>query len=382
MAGRTESRTRRGRAGQPASPGRAPARAALLAYAAIVSACSVLGPPAIEPAPPDETRVESGAPSPSAANRDAAAAPESPAPPPAASPPAAAPPPAASPPVVPTRILVLRASDAASYGDVAASLERLLGEHFELDQISLDRQGSASIGARDAAAAWAAVIAIGADAAAAVDTELDVPTVFCQILDYAPLLALRDTLFGVEAVPPPALQLESWKRVAADVRSVGTLVAAGQDELADRARRAAAANGLELHVEFAASDREVLYRFRRLASSVDGFWLLPNSEILSPRVLREVLDYARNRGLHSVVFDDALLEWGGLLSVASDADDVAATVARVVEALVGGNAGELDRVTPLTRAEVRVNRDVAAALGIAVPAKLSRTGSRGLAFDR
>lgn len=272
------------------------------------------------------------------------------------------------------RILVLRASDAESYTDIAVSLDALLGERFELEQASLAQSTAASI-ADHGADAWSAAIAIGADAADAVDTELGVPTVFCQIVDYGSLLEVRDTLFGVEALPPLDLQLKSWKQLAPHVTSVGALIAEDDVGLADQARQAAAANGIELHVEFASTDREALYRFRRLAASVDGIWLLPSSGILSPRVLREMLDYARSRQIYSIVFDDALLGWGASLSVGSDSTDVAATVSRVVEALVRGEAPELDRVTPLTAVDLRINPELAIGLGVVAPAEESQVYS-------
>ena len=304
--------------------------------------------------------------------------------PPAAAPSAEAAPQRASPAERP-RILVLRANDADSYTQVAFALEVLLGDEFDLEQASLaDSSGdpSGDSSGEDRADAWSAVIAIGAGAAEAVDTELDVPTVICQILERSPLLARRETLFAVEALPPLEMQLESWKRIAPGVATIGALMSPDQVELAAEARRAAAANGLELRIEFVKTDREALYRFRRLAASIDGFWLLPNREIFSPGVLRELLDYARGRGVHTIVFDTALLEWGGLLSVGSDTDDVAATVARVVRTLVARDDGGIERVTELTSVDVRLNRDVAEALGVVAPADVPRTGSLAPAFVR
>jgi ABC-type uncharacterized transport system substrate-binding protein len=274
------------------------------------------------------------------------------------------------------RILVLRSSDAASYADVAAALERLLGERFELDQRHLDEE-SRSIRVDDReAGGWVAAVAIGAGAAEAVDTELDIPTVFCQVLDHASLVDARDTLYGVEALPPLEMQLRTLRRVAPGVTSVGAFLASDETALADAAGRAATENGLKLHVEYAGSDRELLYRFRRLASSIDALWLLPSPDILSPGILREVLELARGRGVHSVVFDEALLDWGGLLSVGSDSADVAATVAGVVGTLVDADAPAPPRVTPLTAVKAEVNGALAAAFGIEAPARFTQ-GSSG-----
>jgi ABC-type uncharacterized transport system substrate-binding protein len=130
------------------------------------------------------------------------------------------------------------------------------------------------------------------------------------------------------------------------------------------ARRAAEAVGLDLHVEFAASDRELLYRFKRLAPELDGLWLVPDNDILSPPVLRDVFSYALMHRVHTVVFSPSLLSWGALLSVGGSAENIASTVAGVLDAIAAGKMDEMARITDLTAVDVHVNDEVASNLGI------------------
>jgi len=265
-------------------------------------------------------------------------------------------------------LLVLTSSDAANYSDVADELDRRLGSRFELERMSLASMSTEAVTAAAADVEWTAAIAIGMDAAELATAQIMAPVVFCQILDYRSLLASRDSIYGVEALPPLALQLRSWQQIAPNVRRVGVIVSEDQTELVGAAREAAAAVGLELHVEYAATDRELLYRFKRIAPSLDGIWLLPDRKILSPSALNELFPYAQSHGVHTLVFNPSLLQWGALISLGNDPADVAAQVSRVVDAVADGRTSELRRVTPLSAVRVQINEGAASALGVPLAA--------------
>lgn len=263
----------------------------------------------------------------------------------------------------PSRILVLRSSDAASYAAVATVLASDFADRYEVEQVNfsaLDSSALASLNHDESVAA----VAIGLDAAKFAAAELTVPTVVCQIYDFEPLLSKRDAVFGVAALPPPTLQLQAWKRLAPSVASVAVFVTEDEKELIASAKHAAAEVGLALRVEYVTSDRELLYRFKRLAQELDGVWLFPDSDILSPPVLRDVFNYAQVHRVHSIVFNPSLLSWGALLSVGGSSAHIAETVAAVVDKLVAGRSSELSRITPLTAVDAKVNEDVAVGLGL------------------
>jgi hypothetical protein len=100
------------------------------------------------------------------------------------------------------------------------------------------------------------------------------------------------------------------------------------------------------------SDQETLYFFRRMIRDIDGFWLLPDNRILSARVLTEIVDRAKSRGVSVLVPSPGMLPIGATISVSTVASDIAARIHDVVQAIV---AGDIDRVPPLTPlTEIRV----------------------------
>lgn len=209
------------------------------------------------------------------------------------------------------------------------------------------------------------VVAIGAEAVRAARAALpNAPLVFCQIPAFEEALDTGGPIWGVQTLPPLVLQLRNWQAVDPTLRTIALIVSASGAALAAEAQHAATALAADLHIETSGSDRETLYLFRRLATTVDGLWLLPDNVALSPQVLGELLRYASSRGIGVLTFNEALLPRGALLTATAVPADVAATVAHVVERIVTGQTADLPPMTPLSAAELAINSSVATALGL------------------
>lgn len=252
------------------------------------------------------------------------------------------------------------ASSHAAIG--AAIVAELPPRRYRVSEISSDATADLAALADRAVT----IVAVGADAvraarAAAPRNNL----VICQVL--APETLLGERAWAVRALPPLALQLESWRAVDPSLRTVALIVSDADADLALEATRAARDSSTDLLVETSSSDRETLYRFRRIAADIDGLWLLPDNAALSPSALRELLTYAAARGIGVLTFNESLLRRGALLSATSLPEDVAATVHRIVERIVAGATADLPAVTPLSAAALEINTSVAADLGLPPP---------------
>src|SRR5690606_5465593 len=199
---------------------------------------------------------------------------------------------------------------------------------------------------------------------------LAVPLVFCQVFDHHELLQAKRPVWGVAAMPPIRLQLAAWRTLDPSLERVAMIVGASHASFAETAVAAGQELGLVVSFEVAASDRETSYLFKRVAPQVDGVWLPPDGRILSPAVLRELLDYAAGHGVGVAVGNDGLLGWGALFSATATPADIARTVRSVVTRIATGRTDELPLLTPLSELEVDVNERVAATLGISPPTEL------------
>jgi ABC-type uncharacterized transport system substrate-binding protein len=266
------------------------------------------------------------------------------------SPEPAPPPRMVEPPPLPEVAIVL-ASRQPAYEDVANELGDRL-ENFTIYDLS-DRSHPPVAAFRvinDSNSG--AVVAIGLQAAKTSIAMAQMPVIFSQVFNYREHGLLTDNSRGVAALAPLDAHLSAWKKVDPTLARVGMIIGEGHEELVGKAELAAARHGVELHIRETHSDQETLYQFTRMMREIDGFWLFPDNRILSPRILRDMLEQANRRQVPVAVSHEAMLSMGAAISVSTVASDIAATIIGVLERI---NAGEMDKVPPLTElSEVRV----------------------------
>jgi len=287
-------------------------------------------------------------------------------PPEPAPPPTLAPKPAVRPrPPVARDVVVLFQEGVAGYSEVAAQIaEQLPASRYRVSRVALHAPDSPELLAPLVALRPAIVVAVGREAAEFARAHLvATPLVFCQVFNYEDFLSAGQRVWGVSPMPPLALQLRGWTSIDPSRRRIGLIVSDAHSRVVDEAI-AAAGKTVEIKHEVSSSDRETLYLFKRLAAQVDGFWLVPDNRILSPDVLRELLSYAVAHGVGVLVFNDALLSWGALVSATSTPADVARGVRSVLDRVAAGATRDLPPMTPLAETKLQVNPIVAARLGV------------------
>ncbi len=238
-----------------------------------------------------------------------------------------------------------------AYADVAAAL-RLLYE----DAAIYDLQGSpaspVSVIRQVNDAGTSAVVAIGLRAARTAVAMADAPVVFSQVFNYHAFPLLGEHSRAVAAYAPLELQLEEWLAHDPGVRSIGLIIGEGHDALLAEARAAADTHNVELHVHVSSSDQETLYTFRRMSRDIDGFWLFPDSRILSARILTEMGAIASRQKVRIAAQNDGMLKLGASLSLSSVASDVAAAIADIIDRIHVSGVESVPSLTALK--EVRV----------------------------
>ena len=319
------------------------ARSLALVGAVLVAGCVLVPPaPPVEPPPPIE---------------------------PVAAEPEIAPPPPA--PVVPAprrapRTAVLVSDDIPEYMRIAEEILRRDPEHVTVHNLDGQQANAESVLTEIDRVSSDRVIAIGL-LAATIGRRSGAPMVFCQVYNYQDYDLLSPTSKGVYLLPPFALQLEAWKRLSKDLKAIGVLTGPGQEALIAEIQQTVERSGLTLAVATVRSDQEALLAFKDMTQAIDGLWLLPDNRILSPDVIREIMSYSAKHRKQVVVFGNALLGLGALMSVTSDERDVAERVLARFE-----NVSENGRLLgpdmqQLTKIHTDVNHEVARYLELVVP---------------
>jgi ABC-type uncharacterized transport system substrate-binding protein len=251
-------------------------------------------------------------------------------------------------------VAIVLTNSQPAYADVATELTRHFTRH-EIYDLSRSDRPPVSILRSINDSESGAVIAIGLRASQSAVAISNKPVVFSQVFNYAEHDLLRERSRGVSALAPLDAQLAAWKRIDPTIARVGVIIGEGHEQLIADARSAAEKHGIELRVQVTGSDQETLYFFRRMIRDIDGFWLLPDNRVLSPRALQEMLGEARRQQVPVNVPSESMLQLGGMVSMSTVASDIARTIVDIVRRIQSGGIAGIPAITQLSEIRVVTN---------------------------
>lgn len=270
------------------------------------------------------------------------------------------------PPTIEPLVAIIISDQTPAYAAVAEALSSHLDRHFVYD-LSARGLPARDAFARIAESGASAVVAIGLPAARAARRFATVPVVVSQVFNVSDAELLAEDVRAVAVLPPIGLQMDAWHELDPSVRNVGAILGEGHETLIAEANEALQARGVKFHYAVASSDRETLYLFNRLVRDIDGFILFPDNRILSRSVLMEMMAYASRHRVQVAVFNDPLLENGGLFRARASEADIAERITAVLDKVLSGGIDSVPKITPLTEIDVRSNAEVLQRFGLVPP---------------
>jgi putative tryptophan/tyrosine transport system substrate-binding protein len=216
------------------------------------------------------------------------------------------------------------------------------------------------------------LVAIGSNALAVARDFTAIPVVYLLVPSPEPLLGRHRSLTGVRMAMPPDKQLKEFMKVLPSVRRIGLIY----DPLASggmpaEIRKAASGLGLELVAKKATSAKEVPVLLEGLRGNVDGFWLLPDLTVLTPRIIEEIMLFSIRNNIPVLSFSERFLEAGAALAITYEAADMGETAGELSrEILQGANAGQLPLSLP-KNISISINHKVLGKMGIAYKSNAS-----------
>jgi len=254
--------------------------------------------------------------------------------------------PALKPPSLPPVAVVLSSSQPV-FLDVANALAEHLDD-FRVFDLSDSSQPPVSVLRVINDSDSGAVVAIGLRAARSSVAMAEAPVIFSQVFNHQDHDLLNPNSRGVAPLAPLDAQLAAWTEIDPTLSRIGIIVGEGHDALIEEAQLAAQKHELELRIRVATSDQETLYLFRRMVQDIDGFWLFPDNRILSSRSLQEILQTARRNQVAVAVPNESMLAMGASISLATEAEDIAATIAGIIRKIQSDGLQSVRPVTPLS----------------------------------
>lgn len=235
-------------------------------------------------------------------------------------------------------VAVVLSADTSHYRTVADALGDGKWQRFVLDG-----DNGADVLAAVKAQRLVEAIAIGQQALELL-APTDLTVAYCQVFDAD---VKGGVVRGVAPLPDFGAQLDAWRARDSTLRGVGLITGPGHAELAARVAAAAESRAMTLHHAEVGSDRELLYVFRRMVPEIDGFLLYPDTRVLSPGAIREMLAYARKHHVSVLTYNRVVFDLGAALLVSADPGEVARQVVAALRADAGAH-----REVPLTRVVV------------------------------
>lgn len=233
-----------------------------------------------------------------------------------------------APPPPPLLILVSEALPA--YQQVADELVKQFPKRSTVVQLSTRRAERKQITALLKKPGYQQYVAIGLAAAkearAVVDKEDEV--IFCQVFNYQDHQLVGPRYKGVGALPGTATMFARWRELSPTLKSVAVISGPGLEAEIEKAISQAAKHGIALQHEVVNTDKELLFAYKQMATSVQGLWLLPDNRVLSGRTIKELMSFSVRNAKQVAVFSDSILRLGGLLSVTTRPEEIAAKVAQ------------------------------------------------------
>jgi ABC-type uncharacterized transport system substrate-binding protein len=267
----------------------------------------------------------------------------------------------------PKEVVILVSENIPAYSSVAVALAKQLGQRASIRYLSGGSYENDRMLASYRDDERRQFVSIGLKASIAAKTLAHRQVVFCQVFNYHDYDLVSATHKGVSMVPSIPKTFGIWRALAPDITDIGVISGPGLEDLIEVARAAAKSDGITLHHVAVNSDKEYQYAYKQMADHVQGYWLLPDNRVLSSDVLRDVMAFSVRNSKQVAVFNDELLNLGGLFSAGDDYQDIAQKVlerlqqAQDKEAIPGPDIVYPDKVT------LRINSVMAERLNLTIP---------------
>jgi ABC-type uncharacterized transport system substrate-binding protein len=282
-------------------------------------------------------------------------------------------------PVQGAEVVVLKSSEQPGVRAVVDALRRAGPAHTFTE---FDLAGNRAQGERIAAGLRGRtmiLVALGTLAAQVARASLpDSPLVFCMVPDPEKAgLADAPRTAGVAAAVPMKNQLAAFRLVNPRGVRIGVLHGPDTAGELDEAQKGARLVRVIIVPRLVSSEREIPQAMRDLISGadpVDAVWLLPDPLLAGQQTRRFVLSESLKAGRPVYGYSESLIGEGALASDGPDPASVGEQVAELVGRFAAGERGRLDLRVP--RAELVINRKIAAKLKIDIPADALKAASR------
>ena len=271
-------------------------------------------------------------------------------------------------------VAILRSADLAAYNQAVAGFKATMPSSTTF--IEYDMQGDMARGrklARKIRASDAVLLlAVGVKAALVAKLEIvDIPVIFCMVLDPAKHDLKAPNMTGIRLDVPIERQFKTMRSVLPPVKRIGVLYDPEKTgDLVQRARLMAKAMGFELIEREVRTEKDVPTALRAIIPQIQALWLVPDSTVLTEDSLKFVMGTTLDSNVPVVGFSSELVRNGALVGLSVRYEDVGWQAGLLARKVLSEQGGSFTSTFPPERLRLALNLKTARFLGIVIPSEV------------
>jgi putative ABC transport system substrate-binding protein len=272
---------------------------------------------------------------------------------------------------VAAEVAVLKSADLTAYNEAVAGFKAAMPPSTAF--IEYDMQGDMARGRKLARKVRASdvtlLLAVGLKAALAARLEIvDIPVVFCMVLDPAKHDLKAPNITGIRLDVPIERQLRTMRSVLPPVKRIGVLYDPEKTGgLVGEARLTAKAMGFELIEREVRTEKDLAAALRALIPRIEALWLVPDSTVLTEDSLGFVLGTTLDSNVPVFGFSSEMVRSGALVGLSVKYADVGRQAGVLAGKILSEQARPFATTFPPDRLRLALNLKTARFLGLMIP---------------
>jgi putative ABC transport system substrate-binding protein len=209
------------------------------------------------------------------------------------------------------------------------------------------------------------ILAIGAEALNKVKNIRDIPVIYSMVLNPDNIIVGGKNFTGVNMNVPPEKYLSMLEKLKLSKLKIGILYdPAKSGNIVKNIRQAARSRKIGIIAREVRHPKEVPALLEEMRASCDLFWMLPDSTVITPETVEFFLLFSQQNRKPVITFAGKYVENGAMVSLDIDGFDLGKQAGEIANRVLGGVAISDIPDTDARKAVMRINRKVAAKLGI------------------
>src|SRR5437870_2784828 len=268
-------------------------------------------------------------------------------------------------------VAILKSADLAAYNQAVAGFKATMppGTTF----VEYDMQGDVARGQKHARKIRESdatlLLAVGVKAALVAKLEIvDIPVIFCMVLDPAKHDLRAPNMTGIRLDVPVERQFRTMRSVLPPVKKIGVLYDPEKTgNLVTEARLMARVVGFEMIARTVHAGKDVPAALRALLPQIEALWLVPDSTVLTEDSLPFVMGTALDTNVPVIGFSSELVRSGALLGLSVSYEDVGRQAGLLAKKILSDQTQPFTTTFPPERLRLALNLKTARFLGIVIP---------------